>query len=337
MNWGWPIALQALWVIPLFGLYAWWRIGRRHKLIGRIGSDEALDHIMPGRSKSADILRLFLLLAALCFGILALAQPRWGYEWQKIQRRGLDVMIALDTSRSMLVTDLPGNRFEASVRGIEDFVGLLQGDRLGLVAFAGASFLNCPLTSDYRTFLLTLKDVNIGVIQQGGTDIGGALREAMESFEDDVQSDRVIILITDGEDHEDRMDVVLNEIRERNIKLFSLGVGTAAGKPIEINAGRGETKYLKDQDGQIVTSSLQEAPLRQMAQATGGFYVRSFSQGDFGLETILLKGIEGLERSSNKESRVKVFNERFGWLLGACLVLLLLEGMIRKNSKHKRT
>ena len=326
MSFGNPWLLHALWAVPAMALLIFWRLRRRRKRLEHIASETAIPRLIPRWHPSVERMRNLVWLLGLSAGIFALAQPRWGFEWQDVSKHGLDVMLVLDTSNSMLAADLPENRLAAAKRGIIDFVRTLNGDRVGLVAFAGQSFLQCPLTADYAAFRMTLNDMFAGIIQQGGTDIGGAMAEAMKHFDEESAADRVIILITDGEDHEDRLGTVIGDLNERQIKVYCVGVGSKTGEPVLIEKG-GRREYLKDRQGNIVTSRLNDVPLKSLAAGTGGFYVNAIP-GNFGLETIYEQGISKLKGDDRHESRVKVHYERFAWFLGLGLLLFAFECLI---------
>lgn len=278
----------------------------------------------PKRSRQRTLLRV---LALLCIG-LALTRPQWGFKWEEVQHRGLDIIVVLDTSKSMLVADVRPNRLQQAKWAVRDFVRHLKGDRIGLIAFAGSSFLQCPVTVDYAAFTMMLDDLYAGIIPRGGTAITPALENTIDSFDKDSEADKVIILITDGEDHEGDPLKMVKALNEQNIRLYSIGVGTAEGELIPAQGGG----YVKDEQGRVVKSSLNETLLEQLARETGGFYVRS-APGDFGLERIYDLGISGLQREEQETKLAKVYEERFGWFAAAALLLLLIESLIAGKAK----
>jgi Ca-activated chloride channel family protein len=309
-------------IIPLIVLLAFMHRQRAARL-ARLIAFTAWATVIPGhnekRGRRRTTLRLFALL---CIG-LALTRPQWGSHWEEVKQRGLDIIIVLDTSKSMLAQDIKPNRLQQAKWAVRDFVKNLKGDRIGLIAFAGSSFLQCPATIDYAAFTMMLDDLYAGIIPRGGTAIDQALKTAAESFDTKSEADRVIILITDGEDHEGKPVQMAEQLRKDNIKLFSIGVGTIEGELVPAQEG-----YLKNQQGQIVKSSLNETLLEKLASATGGFYVRS-APGDFGLDRIYKLGISGLQRDEQETRLAKVYEERFGWFAAAALLFLLAEGLFR--------
>ena len=221
-------------------------------------------------------------MGTVLFTAVALAGPKYGYRWQEIRQQGVDIIIALDCSRSMTAADIQPTRLERAKREVFDLLAMLQGDRVGLVAFAGTAFLQCPLTLDYDAFNLFLNALSPDYLPVGGTDITGALATALDSFDPKSASDKAVILITDGENTGDGEPLKAAEtLKEKKIKLFCIGVGGSDGVPIPEPAGG----FKKDRSGQIVLSRLDENTLKKMAVVTGGTYVRSVA-GDMDLDAI---------------------------------------------------
>jgi len=309
-------------IIPLVALFFVMHRQRVARLVKLIASS-AWETVIPGHTRKSGRRRLVLrLLALLCMG-LALTRPQWGSRWEEVKQRGLDIIVVLDTSKSMLAEDIKPNRLKQAQWAVRDFVKQLKGDRIGLVAFAGSSFLQCPVTIDYAAFTMMLDDIYAGIIPRGGTAIEQALRKAADSFDTKSEADRVIILITDGEDLEGDPMRMAEQLRKDNIKLFSIGVGTLEGELVPSTEG-----YVKNAQGQVVKSSLNESLLEKLASETGGFYVRS-APGDFGLDRIYKLGIAGLQRNEQETRLAKVYEERFGWFAAAALFFLLAEGLFR--------
>lgn len=309
-------------ILPLAGMFIWLHRQRAARLAQLISSN-VWKNVIPGfKSKRSGRRTVLRLLALLCIGI-ALTRPQWGTHWEEVKQRGLDIIVVLDTSKSMLAEDIKPNRLKQAQWAVRDFVKHLKGDRIGLVAFAGSSFLQCPVTIDYAAFTMMLDDLYAGIIPHGGTAIEQALKTAADSFDSEAEADRVIILITDGEDLEGDPMRMAEQLRKDNIKLFSIGVGTLDGELIPTDAG-----YVKDSQGQVVKSSLHEGLLEKLARETGGFYVRS-APGDFGLDRIYNLGISSLQRNEQETRLARVYEERFGWFAAAALLFLLAEGLFR--------
>ncbi len=331
MQWGNPQALYGLvLVIPLgvlvYSLKSW-----REKRLNRVIDQHVLATLMPPKRGSRDMTRLGLWLAAMALGLLALARPQWGEKWIEVRHMGLDILVVLDTSNSMRAEDIRPNRLERAKLGIRDLVRQLRGDRIGLIPFAGDSYLYCPLTTDYAAFLMMLDDVNPGLIPRGGTAIEQALRQAIQTFDNSLSADRVILLVTDGEDHEGNPLSVLDDLRRHNIRLFAVGVGTPEGDLIPMTDDAGRIEFLRDREGNLVRTALREDILERLATRSGGMYVRA-TPGDFGLEQIYDQGIAPLQRDMLDTEMIRTFEDRFVWFLGLALLLLVLEAVLGDGS-----
>ncbi len=325
-----------MWLLALLPLMALTGIllKRRAKLLSRMAEQGLWPTMLPGHSpqrrRAINLVRILALAAA----IVALARPQWGFRWEEVKQRGLSIIVALDTSKSMLAQDIKPNRLQQAKWGVRDLVKELRGDRIGLVAFAGDAFLQCPATIDYAAFLMMLDDIYAGIVPVGGTDLFMALEESVESFEksEESQADKVIILISDGEGHTGDPLALLPRLKEEKIRVFAIGVGTREGELIQTAEG-----FVKDEKGNVVKSSLNEGMLERLALETGGFYVRS-APGDFGLERVYRQGIAELQREERETRRSKSWTERFQWFVGASLLLLLIEAAIRPiRTNRERT
>lgn len=335
IRWGAIEVLSWLWVlIPV----AWGMIllvRRRNRRVETMLDPEIIPILLPRWKRIRVRTRAMYWLAGIALLIMALARPQWGFHWEEVRRRGLDILVVLDTSRSMTANDIKPNRLQQAKWGIRDLIQHVHGDRLGLVTFAGSSFLQCPLTIDYAAFLITLDDVYAGIIPRGGTAIANALETAIDSFEYESNADRAIVLVTDGEDHEGEPSRLVEELRKRNIRVYAVGVGTLEGELIPQFDENSEGGFLKDKEGRIVKSSLQENELKEIALATGGMYVRS-APGDFGLDQIYEKGINQLQREDQESRMIKAYEDRYYWFVGAALVLLLVEGILTERNGNRR-
>jgi Ca-activated chloride channel family protein len=333
MKWARPELLHLLWLLIPAALVLFALARRRLRMLHQLADAGIVGQLAPGWRPERVRTRLVLWLLAVGLLIMALARPQWGFHWEEVKRRGLDILVVLDTSRSMLAEDVKPNRLQQSKWGIRDLVRELRGDRIGLVAFAGSSFLQCPLTIDYAAFLLTLDDVYAGIIPRGGTAIRQALLTAMEGFEDQTEADRAIILVTDGEDHEaDPLDLV-DELKEMRIRVFAIGIGSLEGELIPAAEGS-QGAFFKDREGQAVKTALREDVLEKLALATGGAYVRS-AAGDTGLERVFREGLSKLKRDEAESRMVQAYEDRFGWFIAAALALLALEAALSDKDRRK--
>ena len=325
MNWGAPHILWLLLALPVWAAVALRILRARRRKLAAWVDEKNKSFLLPGRNPAAAPRRILLRTAALACLVIALARPQWGFHWEEITRRGLDLLVVLDTSRSMTAADIKPSRLQQAKWGIHDLLRNLRGDRVGLVPFAGSSLLQCPLTTDYAAFAMTLDDLYCGIIPRGGTAITQALRTAIDAFPDDTAADRCILLVTDGEDHEGDPLSLLPELKEKNIRLYAIGIGTLEGEMIPGDPSSGGA-YFKDRKGQIVKTTLHEDVLQQLAVSTGGTYVRS-AAGDTGLERVFRESIDKLKRSEQENRTAKINEERFQWPLLLSLLLLLLESL----------
>ena len=331
MKWGnvqllvWlPLAIPLAWA--LFTL-----LRRRRAALAQLVDPALLGVLAPAWNPARAKSRLVLRILALALLVLALARPQWGFRWEEVRRKGLDLVVALDTSRSMMASDIKPTRLQQAKWGIRDLLRNLRGDRVGLVPFAGSSILQCPLTIDYAAFAMTLDDVYSGIIPKGGTAIEQALRTAVAAFPAESAADRVILLITDGEDHDGDPLALLPELKEKGIRVYTIGIGTLEGEMVP--AGDGQGGYFKDRQGQIVKTALKEDVLQKLALGTGGTYVRS-APGDTGLERVFNESIANLKRSEQENRTAKIYEERFVWPIAAALLLLAWEALLGDRRKH---
>ena len=279
-------------------------------------------------------LRFALQLLGLAFALIALAQPRWGYTFQDVKRKGLDLLIAVDTSRSMLSNDVQPNRLERVKLAAQDLINELQGDRVGLIAFAGRAFLQAPLTIDYGAVVESINDLDTKTVPEGGTNISEAIALASRTFGKSAMGNRALILFTDGEELSGDAVKAAKAAADAGVRIFTVGVGTPQGSLIPISGEDGETAFVKDSAGQVVKSKLDEKRLREVAQASGGFYL----QLENGPRTMQQIYSEGLAQMQAAEFDVRLSRrpiERYEWPLGAALIALALSILIGER-KHVR-
>lgn len=322
MQWGAPIYLHLLWVWAAltFALVALLRWRRRN--LARLTETTALARLAPDWAQDRSIRRMMVWLAALGLLAIAVARPQWGSRWEEVKRRGLDILVVLDTSRSMLAQDLKPSRLQLAKWGVRDLVHQLKGDRIGLVNFAGVSYLQCPLTIDYAAFLMTLDDVQVGSVPLGGTAISRALQTAMDAFKKQSEGERVVLLISDGEDHESDPLKLVDDLKKEQIRIYAVGMGTPEGELLP--APEGQSGFQKDTSGSVIKTALKEDLLAKLALETGGAYVRAVP-GDTGLERLLTEHIQELARREGDARLMKVYEDRAGWFLATALLLLLSE------------
>lgn len=332
MTFGQPIYFWLLTLVPALARFLVWAFRARRRALERFAAPPLADKLTESVRPVARRWKAVLLVLTVLFAVLALTQPRWGFEWREVKYRGVDVMVLLDVSKSMLTEDMRPNRLTQAKYAVQDLLDHLRGDRIGLVAFAGAAFVQCPLTVDYEAFRLTLKDADPRIIPRGGTAIGAAIRTALKAFEAGEGRDRAIVLITDGEETESDALAAADEAARAGVKIFAIGVGTTEGELIPVREEGKPLDFVKDKDGAVVKSRLDEETLKQLALRTGGIYVRS-AAGDFGMDTIYGKGIAQLQGKEQETQLRKRYFERFQWPLGLALALLLVECFVTDRRK----
>ena len=330
-----PHILFFLWgLLPLAGLLVY-GIFRHKKILARYAKASMFDHILPGFSYGPKWVKAVLAVLATGFAVVALAGPLAGYRWEKTTQKGVDIMIALDCSRSMLAQDVSPTRLTRAKREIIDLTRLMRSDRAGLVAFSGAAVLQCPLTLDYNAFGIFLDALDPDYLPVGGTDLTAALEACYNGFDPASTAGKAIILITDGEDtagDEAALNKMVEKFAKEKIRIFAIGVGDPAGAPIPAKGGG----FKKDSTGNIILSKVDETMLKKITAMTQGRYVRSVA-GDMDLEQIYSGDILGtMERKELTQGRKKVWEKRFQWALLPCVLLLLAELVFPQGSGRKR-
>ncbi|RJQ66384.1 MAG: VWA domain-containing protein [Desulfobacteraceae bacterium] len=326
--------LFLIWALPLLVLAYLYGRRKRRRVLREFADERALGLLVPPSLTARRRLRSLLVLAAALLLVIAMAGPQYGFEWREIERRGVDLVVALDCSRSMLAEDIAPNRLARAKHEIIDLLGMLQGDRVALVAFSGSAFLQCPLTLDYAAFDLFLNVLTPDYLPLGGTDLIAAVQTAITAFDPRSGADKAIILITDGE-HTGRGDPqeAAEAARTAGIKIFSVGVGSAEGVPVPSAQGG----FKKDRGGQIVLTRTDEALLTRMAMATGGTYVRSVA-GDMDLDVIYRDRIRGgMEQATLESGRRQVWADHYQWPLLLALVLLMTALVVPEAKKPLTT
>lgn len=327
--------LFLLWgLLPLAGLLVY-GIRRHKKILSGFARAGMFPHILPGLSYSRRWAKAVLIITGVALAVVALAGPRAGFRWEKTTQKGVDIMIALDCSRSMLAGDVSPTRLERAKREIIDLTRLLHSDRAGLVAFAGRAVLQCPLTLDYQAFGIFLDALNPDYLPVGGTNLAAAIQACVNGFDPASDTEKAIIVITDGEDTAGNDPEVLTELvqqlAEEKIRLFTIGVGDPAGAPVPDPEGG----FKKDNSGNIILSRVDEAALKKISGMANGRYVRSVA-GDMDLEQIYTNDILGtMARKHLTQGRKKVWEHRFQWVLFPALILLLLELVLPAHARKR--
>jgi len=327
-----------LWLIPVvFALLSWflrWSWKKRQKLINIFVKSRLLASLTVGVSQQRLLVRMVLLVAASLLMLVALARPQYGFHWEEARQRGLDIIVAIDTSKSMLAADIAPSRLERARLAALDLMELAKRDRLGLVAFAGTAFLQCPLTLDDEAFRQSLNAISTSIIPQGGTALNNALETAKKAFDLSNDNYRAIILITDGEDHEEGVVEAAELAVAQGYRIFTVGVGTPAGELLQITDSQGRKSYVKDDEGNVVKSSLNENLLRQIATAGQGSYIHLRDASS--LEMLYKSGLEPLPKGEFSARLARKYHERFQWPLALAILCLLVEVLIVDQKRVKR-
>ncbi len=327
-------ALALLWLLALVpaavGFFVW-ALRRRRQALQRFAEARLLPSLAPDLDERRQRWRAVMVIGTLALLVLALAGPRWGFHWEEVHREGVDIIVALDTSRSMFAEDVKPNRIVRAKLAVEDLVKQLHGDRIGLVAFAGSAFVQCPLTLDYEAFAESLRAVNIGIIPKGGTAIAEAIAASIEAFEAHQGKHEALILITDGEDHEGKVEDAAKQAAEKGIKIYAVGIGTPDGDLIPVTVG-GQQTFLKDRKGQVVKSRLDEEMLQKIATDTGGAYVHATGPS-LGLDEVYNQYIGKMEKRELKSTMERRFEDRFQLPLLLAVVLLALEPLVGERRR----
>ena len=324
-------------VIALAVAGARW-LARRAASMRAFAEAGLLERLTPDVDRRRRAWRLALRVAALAVIVVAIAGPRWGFQWQKVEREGIDLIVAIDTSRSMLTEDVKPNRLERAKLAVLDLLKLLQGDRIGLVAFAGTAFLECPLTLDYSAFERSLHSIDVGIIPRGGTALERAIDASLGGFEARQGKHEALILITDGEDHEGDAEAAAKRAMEAGVKVFTVGIGTSEGELVPASAGG--QGFVKDRKGQVVKSRLDEDTLQKIALATGGAYVHG-AGASLGIDEVFNDHIAKMEKRDVASTLERRYEDRFQFPLALAIAFLLVEGWIgdrrpRRSSERGR-
>jgi len=334
MSFGAPEWLWALLLVPvLIALF----VQSEHRGLKRLQlfvSARLLPQLAATVNRRRRIIRFGLLLLGLALAIVSLAQPRWGYTFEDVKRKGLDLLVAVDTSRSMLSNDVQPSRLERVKLAIQDLIDELQGDRVGLIAFAGRAFLQAPLTIDYDAVIEAVNDLDTKTIPEGGTNISSAITLATQSFGKSAMGNRAMIIFTDGEDLNGEAVKTAKTAADAGVRIFTIGVGTPQGSLIPVTGDNGDTSFVKDSAGQVVKSKLDDKRLREVAEATGGFYVHL----ENGPRTMQQVQSEGLAKMQAAEMDVRLSRrpiERYEWPLGAALIALALSILIPERKRAR--
>jgi Ca-activated chloride channel family protein len=320
---------------PLLAVFFWWSWRKRQELMTKFIQSRLLPNLTVGISPLRQRIQMGCSMGAVVFIILALARPQWGFDWEEVKQRGLDIVVAIDTSKSMLATDVTPNRLARAKLAALDLMQQAKSDRLGLVAFAGSAFLQCPLTIDDSAFRRSVQDLSVNTIPEGGTAIAEAIETALTAFKEG-DNHKVMVLMTDGEDHDSGIDAAVKKAQDMGMRIYTIGVGTPEGEILTIQNEQGHSDYIRDEQGHAVKSHLDEKLLRQIATDTGGFYLPM--RGAKTIDTLYQhpNGLASLPKSDSAEKLVKRLHEHYHWPLAAAIVLLLVEMLLPESKRETK-
>lgn len=323
-----PEYLYLLLVIPLIlGLY-WYSVRLQKNNIKLFGNFESVLGLIPGISFKRGWIKIIVVSIAFLFLILGIAGPQFGAKLTDVKRKGIELIIALDVSNSMLAEDIQPNRIERAKQSISQLVDRLSNDRIGLIVFSGDAYVQLPVTNDYASAKMFLSSINPNMVPKPGTAIGSAIDLAASSFNPQSKTSKVIVIISDGENHEDDPVDAAKKAAENGIVIHTIGIGSPDGAPIPVDANH---NYLKDEDGNVVVTKLDEETLSKIAVIGNGKYVRA-TNTQLGLLP-LFENINKMQRSEIKDKVYSEYNEQYQYLIAIALFLILVEFVTleRKN------
>lgn len=326
--------LWLLAVIPVFVAAYIWHTRRKRRQLEEFGDPGLLAQLMPNASRVRPNVKFALLMVALTLLILAAAQPQYGTKEQTIKRQGIEVMFALDISNSMMAEDVAPNRLERAKQMLSKLVDKMQDDKVGLIVFAGEAFVQLPITADYVSAKMFMQTIQPDLIKTQGTAIGAALNTSIRSFgENQSEASRVIILITDGENHEDDAKAAAQEAKQKGIEVVVVGIGKPEGSPIPVT---GTNNFMKDRQGNVVVSRLNEEMCKEIAAAGGGMYVRCDNTNT--AMRAVQKEIDTLAKSDIETKVFTDYNEQYQSFVLLALLILVIDFFIfnRKNKRLSR-
>jgi Ca-activated chloride channel family protein len=328
-----PINFLLLVGVLLLGVFVFWALSHKKKLLKRFGDIPLIMKNAPYISFGRQRTKAVLLLVALAFGAVSLARLQFGTHLELLKREGIDMMVAIDVSNSMLARDMKPSRLEKAKQQLYSIIDRLEGDRIGIVAFAGDAFVQCPLTLDYAAAQMLLSVIDNQTVSKQGTNLGYAIETANQSFKKDETAQRVLILLTDGEDHGGDAEAAAQQARKEGVKIYTIGIGNPQGEPIPILDRNGnQVGFKKDPaTGDVIVSRLDETTLQKIALATGGKYYHA-TPGEMELDRIFDE-ISKMEKTELEGKLVTKYDDRFQWPLLMAIILVVGEFFISEKKK----
>ncbi|MFY9150652.1 MAG: VWA domain-containing protein [Prolixibacteraceae bacterium] len=329
-----PEYLYLLLVIPALMVFFWYSRLQRRKALALFGQKDILSVLMPNVSSGRPVLKFIILLLALSSIIVGIARPQFGSKLKTEKRKGIELMIALDVSNSMMAEDIQPNRLERAKRAISQLVDKLSNDKIGLIVFAGDAYIQLPITADYVSAKLFLNSISTEMVPTQGTAIGAAINLGLKSFSPQFAGSKAMIVITDGENHEDDAIGAAKAAAEQGVFVYTIGMGLPQGGPIPVSSG-GQRNYRKDNQGNVIVTKLDEPMLQKIAEAGNGAYIRA-NNAQVGLNS-LFSEVNKMEKTELETQIYADYDDKFQYFLGLGLFLILLDFLVleRKNKYLK--
>ena len=319
-------------IVLLYALVVFWQKRTQRKFADK----ELLDRLSPNRSTGKQVMKIILLCLAISSFVIALVNPKFGTKLETVKREGVDVVFAVDVSKSMLAEDIAPNRLEKSKQLVTQIINNLASDRVGIIAYAGSAFPQLPITTDYAAAKMFLQNMNTDMLSSQGTAISEALEMAKSYFNDDAQTNRILFLISDGEDHEGNIEEIASEAAKEGIRIVTIGVGTPRGGPIPEKRNGVVQSYKKDRNGETVITKLDEATLKEIASEANGRYIDGRVTSEVVEEVTEI--LQNMDKKEFESQQIADYKSQFQWFLGLGLLFLLLDILLleRQTSWLKR-
>lgn len=321
--------IYLLGLIPILILIYIYFEFRRKKLLKKIGDIGLIHNLTPNYSKFLERFKFIILLLVIIFLIIAMARPQYGKKLREIKRKGLEIIIALDISNSMRAEDIKPSRIERAKQAILKFIDNLNGDKIGIIVFAGDAYMQVPITIDYNAVKIFVSQINPDIVSRQGTAIGSAIELAQKSYNYHEENDKVLIIISDGENHEGNTIEAAKEAAKKGIIIYCIGMGTTEGTTIPIYSGGKQVDYLRDKEGHIVVTRLNPQILIDIASIGKGKYYQATNHTT-GLEKII-KDLENLNRKTLETKVYSEYEEQFPFYLSVALILLIMEILLTER------
>jgi Ca-activated chloride channel homolog len=315
--------LYLLFILPVLALLFLYVQLWKKKKQKEFGDLELVKKLSPEKSTFKPILKFIVVLLALSMLILGLVNPKIGTKVEKVKREGIDIVFAIDVSKSMLAEDIAPNRLEKSKQIVSQIINTLGSDRIGIVAYAGSAFPVLPITTDYNSAKMFLQSMNTGMVSSQGTSLNEAIELGIKYFEGSPNTSKLMIMISDGEDHSEGAEDAAAEAKKAGMKIITIGVGTAAGGPIPLKRNGVLESYQLDNDGKVVTTKLNQEVLEKLAKAANGGYVSGNNTKE--VVSFVKKSLDTIQKTEFEATEMANFQSQFQWFLGIGFFLLLLD------------